>query len=439
MPYRNVAIIGAGASGLAAAALLRENGLRVTVLEARERLGGRMSTIDRFGVPFDEGAQWIHYSNSNEWTQVAAKMRIPTRPAPDSRHYLAKAGVVSGEAYTAVSEEQETLDEAICEVGSAGHDVPAGKAVESRQDDKYYPQAAAMVGSLEEATDLWSFSCVDRSRSGSGLSGGNMVPVSGLGVLAESYALRLQEAGVEFCRKAPVKEIDYSRRGSITILADSVGRLEVDAVLVTVPTGVLNADRIRFVPKLPPEVADNFQLLPLGSYHKVALLFDGAATQPTQYRVLLPESTTEKNASIVRSGLYGTNTYATNFQGTQKNLAVVYFGGSMASALSRLEHSASVEAAVEVARDVFGEDAIAQLSKETPPYVTSWGADPYSLGAYSFARPGGGAARIILADQPLKMAGVFFGGEALSINAYGTIGGAFQAGLSAAGRMLAMS
>ena len=55
----DVAIVGAGLSGLAAARRLSDQGVRVTVLEARDRVGGRTLSFEHNGAIFEHGAQWI--------------------------------------------------------------------------------------------------------------------------------------------------------------------------------------------------------------------------------------------------------------------------------------------------------------------------------------------------------------------------------------------
>ena len=66
-----IVIIGAGAAGLAAGSLLTKHGFDVTVLEARNRIGGRMHTDYSFGIPFDLGASWIHGTEGNPIVDLA--------------------------------------------------------------------------------------------------------------------------------------------------------------------------------------------------------------------------------------------------------------------------------------------------------------------------------------------------------------------------------
>ncbi|HKF72147.1 MAG TPA: FAD-dependent oxidoreductase, partial [Stellaceae bacterium] len=68
----DVAVVGAGAAGLAAAHRLRERGVSTLVLEARDRLGGRAHTvITDTGYPVDLGCGWLHSADRNPWVPIA--------------------------------------------------------------------------------------------------------------------------------------------------------------------------------------------------------------------------------------------------------------------------------------------------------------------------------------------------------------------------------
>ena len=62
---KTVLVIGAGISGLIAAKRLKENGFEVKILEAQDKVGGRLRTERSLGIAFDEGASWIHGIDGN--------------------------------------------------------------------------------------------------------------------------------------------------------------------------------------------------------------------------------------------------------------------------------------------------------------------------------------------------------------------------------------
>ncbi|MGE5200941.1 MAG: FAD-dependent oxidoreductase, partial [Acidobacteriota bacterium] len=67
-----VAIVGAGAAGLAAVHRLREHGVETLVLEARDRVGGRAHTVATApGFPVDLGCGWLHSADRNPWVEIA--------------------------------------------------------------------------------------------------------------------------------------------------------------------------------------------------------------------------------------------------------------------------------------------------------------------------------------------------------------------------------
>ena len=73
-----VCVVGAGVSGLRAAGLLAVAGFDVTVLEARDRVGGRIHQNARFGIPIDLGACWMHGTQGNPIVDLAEKARLTT-------------------------------------------------------------------------------------------------------------------------------------------------------------------------------------------------------------------------------------------------------------------------------------------------------------------------------------------------------------------------
>ena len=78
-----MAIIGAGAAGIAAARKVAAAGRRFALIEASDRVGGRCVTDTRtFGVPFDRGAHWVHFPDINPVARLAARSGLDIYPAP---------------------------------------------------------------------------------------------------------------------------------------------------------------------------------------------------------------------------------------------------------------------------------------------------------------------------------------------------------------------
>ena len=79
-PTGRVIVVGAGIAGLAAANALRHAGLEVTVLEARDRIGGRLWTVDLADGVADLGGSWIHTPIGNPLTRWADAIGVERRP-----------------------------------------------------------------------------------------------------------------------------------------------------------------------------------------------------------------------------------------------------------------------------------------------------------------------------------------------------------------------
>eukprot|EP00439_Symbiodinium_sp_Y106_P009982 s4804_g1.t1 len=76
---RHVAIVGAGAAGLATALGLSRRGIAVTILEAGQRVGGRIRTVEVGGGPYDLGATWVHGRTAEANPALAFAKELPLR------------------------------------------------------------------------------------------------------------------------------------------------------------------------------------------------------------------------------------------------------------------------------------------------------------------------------------------------------------------------
>ena len=185
------------------------------------------------------------------------------------------------------------------------------------------------------------------------------------------------------------------------------GRIEAKKVLVTVSTGVLAADQIRFDPPLPDDKVAAIQALPMGNYNN--LIFE-----LHRFDEALPESVLYQDGEVC---------LAMNIQPFSKPYVFTCVGGRFAWWLEKQGPAAAQSFFEEALCKAFGNDLSNQLRSFK---CSAWGYDPLIRGGYSSALPGRWSARAKL-GEPLD-SGIFFAGEAVSQSAFNTAHGAYQSG-----------
>lgn len=118
---KTVVIVGAGISGLAAAKKLKEKGFNVLILEAQDKVGGRLRTNRSLGIAFDEGASWIHGIDGNPITTLAQQAGMNTfETVDDSRKSYDLGGVLrSATTYNNAEDELDTILNSMMKSGKA--------------------------------------------------------------------------------------------------------------------------------------------------------------------------------------------------------------------------------------------------------------------------------------------------------------------------------
>ncbi|WP_373622124.1 flavin monoamine oxidase family protein [Methylobacterium sp. OAE515] len=405
----DVAIVGAGAAGLAAARRLSERRpeLRIRVLEAAERTGGRAHTIvpPAIGAPLDLGCGWLHGAESNPWLPIAEALglRVDRTPAPWDVQYRDLG--FPPEDQTAYAAAAEAF--AARQAAAARDPVDRPLAALLEPGNPWNPLLDAVSGYVSGA-ELADLSLHDSARYR--VHGSDWRVADGYGRAVAAYG-----AGLPVTLGTPVTRIDHGVAGPVR-LETPRGTLQAGAVIVTVSTNVLAEGGLRFAPALPDKIAAA-QDLPLGLANKVFLHLAAPEALPADGHLI-------GNPRSARTGAYHLRPFG-------RPVIEGYFGGALARDLERAGDAAAAAFALDELAGLLGAAFRRRASGLT---VTRWGRDPSVRGSYAYARPGAAGQRAILAT-PVE-GRLFFAGEATSPDAFTTVRGAYESGLRAADEVL---
>jgi monoamine oxidase len=400
-------IVGAGAAGIAAARRLAAAGRRFAFLEASEMVGGRCRTdTATFGVPYDRGAHWIHMPDTNPVAKLAAQTGLDIYPAPPGqrmrigRRYARESEM---ETYLASVERAST---AIADASARSKsDIPCAQAL-PKDLGTWGPTIEFVLGPLGCGKDLAEISAADFSRSAERDS--DALCRQGFGALLAALA-----SGLPVELSTPVSRIDWAPH-SRTQLVTARREIKARAVIVTVSTNVLTADKIKFSPELPKRHLDAAAELKLGSYDRIALELVGNPLGLERDELVFEKCDNTRTASLFA-----------NVSGTP--LCLIDVAGSFGRDLAAKGDEAMIDFALSWLAGLYGVDLAKAVRRR---HVTHWNDEPWVLGAFSAAAPGAQPARKALMESVKDR--IWFAGEAAHETLWGTVGGAWESGERAA-------
>jgi monoamine oxidase len=409
----DVIVVGAGIAGLAAADRLTRSGARVQVIEARERIGGRLWTrADAAGLPIDLGGAWVHGTRGNPLTDLADRAGVELIATdPDSAVTLG-AGADRVEAAWDLAED---LAEAATEaagpgqsLGSALTALPAWARLTAadRQAMQEGPLAAlaAEYGAEAELLDARTFDDDDPFPGPDGLPRGGYSAL--LAALSAGPALRLRTPVTGL---APVA-------GGVSVTTAMGEDLRAGAVIVTLPLGVLQSGAVRIAGGWPGRTARAIAALGMGVLNKTVLRFPA---------VFWPDEVDW----ITLSGAGERSQWFSLARALDAPVLIGFLAGTAARAAeARAQEVAEAMAAL---TRVFGPSVPDPVGVMT----TAWASDPWALGAYSCHASGSGPADRAALAEPIWDGRLLLAGEATHPRFWGNAHGAYQAGLEAAARL----
>ena len=394
----DVVIVGAGAAGLAAAKALHAQGLTTSVLEAMDRIGGRAWTRNTdFGVPFDIGCAWLHAADRNPFLPEAQSAGWTLHHHDMSLDHLyygsRRADASEMAAIMAAEDELGRLMEG---------DGPDDDRLSSLLNQSRASRATAtFCGPMDFAKDADEISVAD-FRNAADLDP-NYFTLEGFGALIHRLG-----ADVPVALSTPVQRIDWSGPG--VSVETPRGSVRGRAVIVTVSTGVLAFEDIRFTPSLPEaHVAACFDL-PMGLLTKIPVELSGERLGLQPFDDLLIERRAKHDLYFLCFPF-------------DLDLMVGFVGGDFAWELEAAGQEAAVDFVTDRLVDIFGSNLRSRVGRSL---MTNWGGERRVRGAYAAARPGKAEARDVLGTPVGER--IWFAGEALAGPLSQTAGGARLSG-----------
>jgi monoamine oxidase len=396
---KKIGIIGAGIAGLYLADVLKQQGHPVTVLEAKDRAGGRIHENKGFySSPLDLGAQWIH-GHDNELYKIVKKSNIPTYV--DRKNSSIKV-LYNGLLLDDFPPEFHQFIEDIKRKTPLKDDVSVLNYAKQFSNDPHFIELIENV-LTDTTTKAENFSVNEISKMTKQLD-----PVdyqfrntTMYGFIQNRFVNRLKE---ELVYNFQVRTIDYSKN-LIKVSNVENRSYEFDKIIITVPITILKSGSIQFFPELPGEKKTAFELIGMDKGLKLFLKFEKQFFNHTLFNgtyagyYIDPTKEDPSPQSLLTSLIMGkkADTYYDNPQKAIENY------------LRELDYIFNGKASK------YYIDRLAQ----------DWGAESWINGVYSYTKPGGTSAREI-ARKPIGNK-VFFAGEAMNTrNDYGTVHGAID-------------
>jgi monoamine oxidase len=418
----DILIIGAGAAGLAAASELAHSGRRVLLLEARDRIGGRIWTQHEpdLAVPIEYGAEFIHGH------------------APATMAILRRGG---GTAIESTDTHFRLLNGELAARNDFFHEVRGALRASSELDQ----QDLSFDIFLERSQQLSPEARRYAKMMAEGFDAADTSRASARAIVAEWTADMMSDDAPQARPQGGYDALLATLAASLQSNAVRVQLVEVEGTfigkpfrasapraIITLPLGVLQQPpdapgAVRFSPALD-EKRSALQGLVSGPVIKLMLRFSSAFWEEIDGRRY-------SNAAFFHAPSSDFQTFWTQLP-VRAPLLVAWAGGPRAARLSSSVAPADIVAhALDTLQSMFGERYNVAQALESS-YYHDWQHDPFARGAYSYVAVGADAARAKLAES--LCSALFFAGEATDTQGEtATVTGALQSGARAAREALA--
>ena len=414
---KTVVVIGAGIAGLTAAKKLQEAGFKVRVLEAQDKVGGRLRTNRSLGLPFDEGASWIHGIDGNPITALAQEAGMTTFQTLDDSMKSYDIGGIIRKTSTYDSAEDDFYN-------------ILGSMMKKGSNTQSFEQVFNQLYPGKTNDRLWKFFLstyltfdtgdLDKLSStlyyeGEEYGGVEKIATNGYDTVATYLAKNLS-----ISLNQRVSAIDYS--GATINITHNNTVTPADFVIVTVPLGVLKNNKIVFTPNLPSAKQTAIQKIGMNCVNKFLLTWETAFWDDVQYISYTPEMRDKFNYFV------NLNKFLPS-----ANALMTFAYADYGRATETMTDAQVTSEIMAHLRDMYG------TSIPAPAHLlrTRWSTNENSFGAYSYTAVGTEMRHFEDLAEEIDNK-LFFGGEHTEVDYFSTVHGAYLSGIREADKIIAL-
>lgn len=420
MKTTDVLVVGAGAAGLMVACLLVKAGKSVVVLEARNRMGGRIHTYNN---RYELGAEFVH-GNLPVTLSLLKEAGIATTGVDFEMWHYHHGRFEQNDEFI------EGWDELMEKLNALKQDMPLRDFLNRYfADDKYATkriQAENYVSGYDTANpeDVSAFAL--REEWNNEDENAQYRIVGGYGAMIDYLADTIRNTGSEIIAEAVVTEVKW-HKGEVTAMTSGGNIYKANKAIIAVPLGVLQAaantnGAITFIPEIKEHSAA-INKIGFGAVIKILVEFDEIFWESNAIKQKF-------GADLSTMGFLFTHeaipTYWTQAP-QHKPLLTGWIGGPPAGEIKNLSKDDILKITLSSLSNVFGLSAKALKEKLVYWHVANWTTEPYTCGSYAYDKTGSPAARKLL-KQPINDT-LYFAGEYLYDGpAMGTVEAALVSG-----------
>ncbi|KAH6780956.1 polyamine oxidase 2 [Perilla frutescens var. hirtella] len=426
----SVIVIGAGMAGITAARALHDASFQVTLLESRNRIGGRVHTDYSFGFPIDLGASWLHgVCKENPLASVIGRLGLPLYRTSGDNSVLYDHDLESYALYDMdgsqvpqdlVSKVGQTFEIILKETDVVRQEFSEDISIQRAMSIVFERRPELRLEGLDHKVLQWYlcrmegwFAADADTISVRGWDQEELLP-GGHGLMVRGYlpVINTLAKGLDIRLGHRVTKI-VRRHTGVKITVEDGRTFLADAAVIAVPLGVLKSNRIQFEPRLPEWKEEAINDIGVGLENKIVLHFDNVFWPNVEFLGVVAETSYECS-------------YFLNLHKATGHRVLVYMpSGQLARDIEKKSDEAAAKFAFTQLKRI-----LPNASEPIQYLVSHWGTDISSLGSYSYDTVG--KSHDLYERLRIPVDNLFFAGEATSIDYPGSVHGAYSTGLMAA-------